>query len=93
MGGKQLGFSDYEQRTAKKRTKKEKFQSEMDQVVPWQPLLDLIEPVDPKVSSKGGCSPYLLATMLRIHLMQQWYSLSDPAMESAVRSMTRPANF
>ena len=34
MGGKQLGFSDYEQTTAKKRTKQEKFLSEMDQVVP-----------------------------------------------------------
>ena len=27
MGGKQLGFSDYEQSTAKKRTKREKFLS------------------------------------------------------------------
>ena len=84
MGGKQLGFSDYEQSTAKKRTKKEKFLSEMDQVVPWQPLLDLIEPIYPKVSSKGGRPSYPLATMLRIHLMQQWYSLSDPAMEDAL---------
>ena len=84
MGGKQLGFSDYEQATAKKRTKKEKFLAEMDQVVPWQPLLDLIEPIYPKVSSKGGRPPYPLATMLRIHLMQQWYSLSDPAMEDAL---------
>ena len=30
MGGKQLGFADYEQTTAKKRTKKEKFLAEMD---------------------------------------------------------------
>ena len=56
----------------------------MDQVVPWQPLLDLIEPLYPKTSSKGGRPPYPLATMLRIHLMQQWYSLSDPAMEDAL---------
>ena len=84
MGGKQLGFADYEQTTAKKRTKKEKFLAEMDQVVPWQPLLDLIEPIYPKVSSKGGRPSYPLATMLRIHLMQQWYSLSDPAMEDAL---------
>jgi IS5 family transposase len=84
MGVKQLGFSDYEQSTAKKRTKKEKFLAEMDQVVPWQPLLDLIEPIYPKVSSKGGRPSYPLATMLRIHLMQQWYSLSDPAMEDAL---------
>ena len=50
MGGKQLGISDYEQTTAKKYTEKEKFCSEMDHVVSWQPLLYLIEPVYPKVS-------------------------------------------
>jgi IS5 family transposase len=43
MGGKQLGFSDYEQSTAKKQTKREKFLAKMAQVMPWQPLLDLIE--------------------------------------------------
>jgi IS5 family transposase len=84
MGGKQLGFGDYEQSTAKKQTKREKFLSEMDQVVPWQLLIDLIEPFYPKTGSKGGRPPYPLATMLRIHLMQQWYSLSDPAMEDAL---------
>ena len=47
MGGKQLGLSDYEQITAKKRTKKEKFLAEMDQVVPWESFLDLIEIVYP----------------------------------------------
>ena len=56
----------------------------MDQVVPWQALIDLIEPHYPKTSSKGGRPPYPLATKLRIHLMQQWYSLSDPAMEDAL---------
>jgi IS5 family transposase len=84
MGGKQLGFGDYEQTTAKKRTKREKFLAEMDAVVPWQALTALIEPHYPKTSSKGGRPPYPLATMLRIHLMQQWYSLSDPAMEDAL---------
>ena len=29
MGGKQLGFTDYKQSTAKKRTKREKFLAEM----------------------------------------------------------------
>ena len=81
MGGKQLGFSDYELNTAKKQTKREKFLSEMEAVVPWQALIALIEPHYPKVSKKGGRPPYPLATMLRIHLLQQWYSLSDPAME------------
>jgi len=84
MGGEQLGFSDYEQFTAKKRTKREKFLAEMEQVVPWQTLLELIEPCYPKASKKGGRPPYPPATMLRIHLMQQWYSLSDPAIEEAL---------
>ena len=84
MGGKQLGFSDYELTTAKKQTKREKFLSEMDVVVPWQALIDLIEPHYPKASKKGGRPPYPLAIMLRIHLLQQWYSLSDPAMEDAL---------
>jgi IS5 family transposase len=44
----------------------------------------LIEPHYPKASKKGGRPPYPLATMLRIHLLQQWYSLSDPAMEEAL---------
>ena len=84
MGGKQLGFGDYEQSTAKKQTKREKFLAEMEQVVPWQPLIDLIETFYPKKGSKGGRPPFPLETMLRIHLMQHWYSLSDPAMEDAL---------
>jgi len=84
MGGKQLGFSDYELTTAKKQTKREKFLSEMEAVVPWQALIALIEPHYPKTSKKGGRPPYPMATMLRIHLLQQWYSLSDPAMEEAL---------
>ena len=84
MGGKQLGFGDYEQTAAKKRTKREKFLAEMEVVVPWKALIDLIEPHYPKSSSKGGRPAYPLATMLRVHLMQQWYSLSDPAMEDAL---------
>jgi transposase, IS5 family len=83
MGGKQLGFSDYEQTTAKKQTKREKFLAEMEAVVPWDALIALIEPHYPKIGKKGGRPPYPLATMLRIPLLQPWYSLSDPAMEEA----------
>ena len=84
MGSKQLGFGDYEQSTAKKRTKRQRFLAEMEAVVPWKALLELIEPYYPKTSPKGGRPPYPLATMLRIHLLQQWYDLSDPAMEDAL---------
>ena len=84
MGGKQLGFTDYELTTTKKQTKREKFLSEMEVVVPWQSLIALIEPHYPKASKKGGRPPYPLATMLRIHLLQQWHSLSDPVLEEAL---------
>jgi len=84
MGGKQLGFGDYEQSTARKRTKRERFLAQMEAVVPWKALIALIEPCYPKTGSKGGRPPYPLETMLRIHLMQQWYDLSDPAMEDAL---------
>jgi transposase, IS5 family len=93
MGGKQLGFGDYEQTTAKKRTRREKFLDEMDQVVPWQALIDLIEPLYPRNSKTGGRPPYPLATMLRIHLMQQWYSLSDPGMEEALIEVSTMRRF
>jgi IS5 family transposase len=58
--------------------------------MPWQALIDLIEPHDPKTSKKGGRPP--LATMLLIHLLQQWKSLKDPAMDETlieVQSMCR----
>jgi IS5 family transposase len=84
MGSKQLGFGDYEQSTAKRRTRRERFLAEMESVVPWVALIELIEPHYPRTSSKGGRPPYPLETMLRIHLMQQWSDLSDPAMEDAL---------
>ena len=45
-------------------------------------MLEVIEPVYPKTGN--GRRPYPLDTMLRIHCMQQWYSLSDGAMEDAL---------
>ncbi len=72
MGGKQLGFTDDELSTAKKRTKRETFLAEMEVVVPWQELIALIEPLYTKASKKGERPPYPLVTMLRIHLQQQW---------------------
>lgn len=79
----QLTFGDAEQQGRRKRTRREIFLSEMEQVVPWKALLVLIEPHYPKTGGPGR-QPYRLETMLRIHLLQQWYALSDPAMEEAL---------
>lgn len=78
----QLTFSDAEYAGKRKRTRREVFLAEMDQVVPWSALLALIEPHYPKVGR--GRRPYPLATMLRIHLLQNWFGYSDPAMEEAL---------
>ena len=48
MGRKQLALGDYEQSTAKKRTKREKFLAEMEKVVHCKTLIDLIEPHYPE---------------------------------------------
>ena len=77
----QMSFSDCEYAGKRKQTRRERFLAEMDQVVPWIGLLGLIEPFYPKAG--GGRKPYPLETMLRIHLLQNWFSLSDPAMEEA----------
>ncbi|PUF01684.1 MULTISPECIES: IS5 family transposase [Gammaproteobacteria] len=82
----QLTFGDAEGLGKRKQTRREIFLAEMEQVVPWQHLLGLIEPHYP-VSGRPGRQPYALATMLRIHLLQQWYALSDPAMEEALHEI------
>ena len=64
-----------------KRTRKREFLFEMDRVVPWAALVELIAPYYPK--GKNGRPPFALETMLRVHFMQQWFTLSDPAMEEA----------
>jgi IS5 family transposase len=54
----------------------------MDQVVPWAALCALIEPFYPKPRAAGrGRSLVGLERMLRIHFLQQWYALSEPAVE------------
>ena len=64
-----------------KKTRKREFLAQMDQVVPWDDLVALIAPYYPE--GKNGRPPFSLHSMLRIHFLQQWFSLSDPAMEEA----------
>ena len=64
-----------------KKTRKREFLFEMNRVVPWSALVELIAPYYPQ--GKNGRPPFALETMLRVHFMQQWFTLSDPAMEEA----------
>ena len=82
----QMSFGDAEYAGKRKKTRREVFLEEMEQVVPWKSLLSLIEPFYP-VAGRGR-HPYPLETMLRVHLMQNWFGLSDPAMEEALYEIT-----
>ena len=68
-----------------KRTRKREFLAQMERVVPWTELEALIAPYAPQ--GLRGRPPFLVSTMLRIHFMQQWFTLSDPAMEEALHDV------
>jgi len=71
------GFERYS-----KKTRRAEFLEEMEQVVPWRKLCALIEPVYPKAGN--GRPPVGVERMLRIYFLQQWFNLSDPAVEEAL---------
>jgi IS5 family transposase len=87
----QLSFSDAEYAGKRKKTRREVFLEEMELVVPWKVLLKIIEPHYP-VAGRGR-RPYALESMLRVHLMQNWFALSDPAMEEALYEIASLRNF
>jgi IS5 family transposase len=68
-----------------KRTRKREFLAEMERVVPWSELVGLITPY--ALEGKRGRPPFAVETMLRIHFMQQWFTLSDPAMEESLHDV------
>ena len=77
----QISFSDAEYAGKRKKTRREVCLDEMELVVPSKALLGLIESHYP-VAGRGR-RPYPLASMLRVHLMQNWFALSAPAMNEA----------
>ncbi|MEO8741708.1 MAG: IS5 family transposase, partial [Lysobacteraceae bacterium] len=87
----QMSFGDAEYAAKKKTTRREVFLGEMDKVVPWDSLLKVIEPFYP-IAGRGR-RPYPVATMLRVHLMQNWFGLSDPAMEETLYEISSMRKF
>lgn len=70
----QGGFAKYP-----KASRRAEFLAQMDRVVPWKELCELIEPHYPKAGR--GRPPVGLERMLRLHFLQHWYNLSDPGLE------------
>ena len=80
-----------------KRTRKRVFLDEMNLVVPWTELVGLIEPcvrfTPSSTGAKGGRPSFPVETMLRVHFLQQWFGLSDPAMEEALHDISLYCEF
>lgn len=75
----QMSFSEAEYANKKKKTRREVFLERMDQLIPWEKLERRIRKHYPKRGK--GRPPYPLRVMLRIHCVQLFYNVSDPAME------------
>lgn len=75
----------------RKPTRRDQFLAEMEAVIPWRDLCKVIKPFYPKPKGAGR-PPVGLERMLRIHFLQHWFNLSDPAVEEALydsRAMRR----
>jgi IS5 family transposase len=72
-----VGFERYA-----KTTRRAAFLAEMERVVPWAALCARIEPFYPKPGN--GRPPVGVERMLRLYFLQQWFNLSDPAVEEAL---------
>ena len=79
----QQTFADASFEQYRKPTRRERFLAEMDQVMPWGELATVIEPYYPKPEGAGR-PPVGVERMLRIHFLQHWFTLSDPAVEEAL---------
>ena len=75
----QRSFADVEYEGQPRQTRRERFLRRMDALMPWARLEARIRPVYP--TGERGRPPYPLALLLRIHCVQLFYNLSDPAME------------
>ena len=73
------GFEKY-----RKKTRKDVFLEQMNEILPWSELCQAIEPFYPKASTLGGRPAIGIDRMLRIHFLQHWFELSDPSAEEAL---------
>ena len=79
----QQTFADASFEQYRKPTRRERFLAEMEQVIPWSKLAAVIQPYYPKPEGAGR-PPVGVERMLRLHCLQQWFNLSDPAVEEAL---------
>jgi len=89
---KQQSFETATFEKYRKKTRKETFLDEMEQIIPWQELCQVITPYYPNPKGAGR-KPIGIERMLRIHFLQHWFELSDPAAEEALYDSRAMRNF
>ncbi len=82
MADDQMSFASINFDGFAKPTRRAKSLEDMDCILPWQQLCEIIRPRYP--TGEGGRPAIDLERMLRIHFLQQWFNLSDPAVEEAL---------
>jgi transposase, IS5 family len=78
----QPSFTDVEYGMRRRSTRRETFLTMMDEVIPWAEWVGLIEPH--YYRGERGRKPRAIETMLRMYLLQAWFSLSDEGVEEAI---------
>lgn len=79
---KQTSFTDIEYSNRKRKTKREAFLECMDEIIPWDEIVALIEPI--YYQNTRGRKAIPIETMFRMYLLQVWYNLADEALEDAI---------
>jgi IS5 family transposase len=82
MRSEQPSFTDVEYQNRRRVSRRERFLETMDATIPWASWVAVIEPF--YYDGKKGRKPKPLETMLRMYLLQGWFSLSDEGVEDAI---------
>ena len=78
----QTSFAEGEYARKKKTARREKFLAQMETVVPWARLVEVIVPHYP--AGKRGCPPVGIKRILRLYFLKQRYALADETLEDAL---------
>ena len=78
----QQTFADMEYANRKRKTKRDEFLEIMEEVIPWEEWVAVVEPYYP--TGKRGRPPRGVEAMLRMYLLANWFNLSDEGVEDAI---------
>jgi IS5 family transposase len=81
----QPSFTDVEYGNRRRTSRREQFLETMDATIPWARWVKVIEPYYYRdAKGKRGRKARPVETMLRMYLLQVWFSLSDEGVEDAI---------